>query len=85
VEAEHCPEWSDTADCRPIYKSYWAQWNSMVVRDGVLKRQSESIDEMSKTVQIVLPRSKAKEILGDLHGESSGRHLCINETLEKAR
>jgi hypothetical protein len=36
VEAGQCPEWKDIADCSPTYKSHWAQWNSLVLTDGVL-------------------------------------------------
>ena len=35
-EAGQRPEWRDISDCDPIYKSNWAQWKSIAVRDGVL-------------------------------------------------
>jgi hypothetical protein len=45
------------------------------VKDGVLGRHWESADGRTKTAQIVLPRSKVKEVLAELHGELSGGHL----------
>jgi hypothetical protein len=42
VEAGQRPEWKDIADRSPTYKGYWAQWKSLVVRDGVLERLWES-------------------------------------------
>jgi hypothetical protein len=46
MEAGQCPEWRDISDRRPIYKSYWAQWKSLVVKDGVLEHHWESADRM---------------------------------------
>jgi hypothetical protein len=43
VETERHPEWKHIADCSPMYKSYWAQWKSLVVRNGKLERHWESI------------------------------------------
>jgi hypothetical protein len=37
VEAGQHPAWKDIFDRSPIYTSYWAQWNSLVSRDGVLQ------------------------------------------------
>jgi hypothetical protein len=31
------PEWNDIADRRTKYKSYWAQWKSLAVRNGTLR------------------------------------------------
>lgn len=42
VEDEERPEWKDIA---AIYKSYWAQWNSLVVIDSVLEHHSQLADE----------------------------------------
>jgi hypothetical protein len=37
------------------------------------------------SARIVLPRSKVKDVLTDLHGALSGSHLGVNKTLNKAR
>jgi hypothetical protein len=83
VEAGQRPEWKDIADRSPIYKSYWAQRKSLAVRDGVLERNWESAAGRMKTAQIVLPPSKVKEVLAELHGGPSGGHLGVNKTLDK--
>jgi len=46
MEAGQCPEWRDISDRSPFYKSYWAQWKYLVVRDGVLECHRESADRM---------------------------------------
>jgi hypothetical protein len=81
VEAGQRPEWKDIADRSPAYRGYWVQWKSLVVRDGVLKRLWESVDGRAKTAQIVIPRSKVKEVLTEMHGGPSGGHLGVNKTL----
>jgi hypothetical protein len=40
-EAGQRPKRKDIADRSLIHKSYWAQWNSLAVRDGVLERHWE--------------------------------------------
>jgi hypothetical protein len=38
VEAGELPKWKNVVVRSTAYKSYWAQWNALVVRDGVLER-----------------------------------------------
>lgn len=65
TEAGQRPEWSYIGDRGTIYKSYWAQWKSHALRDGVLECHWESADG-KKTAQIVTPRSKVKELLAEM-------------------
>jgi hypothetical protein len=83
VETGRRPEWKYIADRSPTFKSYWAQWKSLAVRNGVLERNWESANGRSKVAQIVLPRSRVEDVLTELHGGPSGGHLGINKTLNK--
>lgn len=56
-------------------KSNWAQWNSLVLEEVVLKRVLESDDGSAQKMQIVIPRSKVLKALCYLHDGSSGGHL----------
>jgi hypothetical protein len=51
-----------------------------VVRDGILDHHSQSIDGWSKTALIVLPQSRVKEVMGELHAGLSGQYLGVNNT-----
>lgn len=53
--------------------------------NGVLKRRWESVNGKSERLQIVVPRSKRKEILQEYHNNYSGGHLGINKTIDKIR
>jgi hypothetical protein len=48
VETGQCPEWKYIAGRSPIYKSYWAQWKSLVVRNGILDPHWEFAGRHSK-------------------------------------
>jgi hypothetical protein len=77
-------EWKDIADHSPIYKSYWAQWKFLVVRDNILECHLETANGETKTAQRVLLENKVKEVLAELHGGHSG-HVGGNKTLDKIR
>jgi hypothetical protein len=85
VEPGQRPEWRDINDRNPVYKSYWAQWKSLVVRDGVLERHWQSADGKTKKAQTVIPRRKAKDVLAEIQRGLSGGHLGVNKTLDKVR
>jgi hypothetical protein len=79
------PEGEDVADGSTTYESYWAQWKSLAVREGILEHHWESADGPSQIAQIVCPRSRAKDVLHELHCGLSGGHLGVNKTLNKLR
>jgi hypothetical protein len=85
VETGRRPEWKDITDRSPTYKSYWAQWKSLAVRNGILEHNWESANGRSKIAQIILPWSRVKDVLTELHDGSSGGHLGVNKTLNKVR
>jgi len=37
-------EWRDISNRGPIYKTYWAQWKSLALMDGVLECHWQSAD-----------------------------------------
>lgn len=52
VQTGQCLEWKDIADHNPFYRSFWAWWNSLVVRDGMQECHSELTDGRTKTAKI---------------------------------
>jgi hypothetical protein len=85
AETGQRPEWKDILDRSPTYKSYWAQWKSLAVRNGILERNWESDNGRSKIAQIVVHRSTVKDMLTELHDGLSGGHLGVNKTRNKFR
>lgn len=85
VESNKRPSWEDISSRDPTYKSYWAQWDSLQVKNGVLIRIWQSPDGKTITDQVILPRSKIKEVLEEMHSGVSGGHLGVNRTIDKVR
>ena len=79
------PTWEEVASMSQPVKAYWAQWNSLALENGSLKRNLENEDGTSTTVQLVLPRSRVTQVLEELHKGTSGGHLGIKKTLAKVR
>jgi hypothetical protein len=71
------------ADRSPMYKSYWAQWKSLAMRNGMLEHNWESANGRSTIAQIVISWSKVEDMLTELHDGLSGGHPGINKTLNK--
>ena len=51
----------------------------------MLKRAWESPDVKYTTIHLVVPATKIREVLLEIHNEGSGPHLGINKTLSKVR
>jgi hypothetical protein len=68
VETRQHPEWKDIADHSTTYRSYWAQWKSLAVRNGILEHHWEFADRHSKVDQIILPQRRVDDVLTELHG-----------------
>jgi hypothetical protein len=79
VETGQRPEWKDIAD------RYWAQWKLLAVRNGILERNWEFTDGRFTIAQRVIPRSKVKDVLTELHSGPSLSHLGFNVMMNKVR
>ena len=79
------PKWSDVAGKSTTTKSYWAQWASLMLHNGVLCRKWENARGNDSHLQLVVPRSRIPEVLQLFHNGSSGGHLGVKRTLVKIR
>ncbi|GFX51321.1 retrovirus-related Pol polyprotein from transposon 412 [Trichonephila clavipes] len=79
------PSWQDILAYSPTTKQYWALWNSLHLRNGVLYRKFESEDGKTFRWQLVLPRSRIPEVLKELHGSPTGGHFGVMKTLHRVR
>ncbi|GFU91119.1 retrovirus-related Pol polyprotein from transposon 412 [Trichonephila clavipes] len=79
------PSWQDISAYSPTTKQYWALWNSLHLRNGVLYLKFESEDGKTFRWQLVLPRSRIPEVLKELHGSPTGGHFGVMKTLHRVR
>lgn len=82
---EEKPVWAEVSSKSREFKALWAQWESLRVENGLLKRAWESADGKSVTMQLVLPKNRVREVLAEVHDGKSGGHLGVNKTLAKVR
>ncbi|GBM42499.1 hypothetical protein AVEN_80017-1 [Araneus ventricosus] len=79
------PSWQQIAPESPATKRYWALWDSLHLKDGVLYRRWEIDDGSAYRWQLILPKSRIPEVLRETHDSASGGHFGIMKTLNKTR
>ncbi|GBM95179.1 hypothetical protein AVEN_199161-1 [Araneus ventricosus] len=57
------PSWQEIARESPATKRYWAVWNSLYLKDGVLYRKWESNDGGFYRRQLILLNCRIQEVL----------------------
>ncbi|CAG5050255.1 unnamed protein product [Parnassius apollo] len=71
------PKWSDVSVISSATKSYWAQWNRLLIEDGVLCRKWENGRGDSCHLQMVVPKAKVPDVLQLYHNGCSGARLGV--------
>ncbi|GFT04900.1 retrovirus-related Pol polyprotein from transposon 412 [Trichonephila clavipes] len=77
--------WQDIAPFYPTTKRYWALWDSLYLRNGVLYRKWESDEGKTFRWQLILPRTRVSTVLKELHGSPTGGHFGAMKTLQKVQ
>ncbi|XP_068990472.1 protein NYNRIN-like [Neodiprion pinetum] len=80
-EAETHPDWQDISSARPDLKIYWAQWDSILLIDGILYRKWESTDLKEIRCQLLVPKTRVPQIFALYHDSPTGGHFASNKTL----
>jgi len=84
-EIDERPAWQEIASKGTAAKVYWSYWDSLEVQSGVLYKRWESPNLKNIVVQLIVPKTRIKQILEEAHDSPSGGHFGINKTLEKIR
>ncbi|KAJ8957183.1 hypothetical protein NQ318_007745 [Aromia moschata] len=79
------PTWQEVSRYGTTIKGYWAQWNSLCLRDGLLHRKWESPDGVSAVYQLVLPKARIHQVLEELHNSPTGGHFGVTRTLARKK
>ena len=79
------PAFSDVRGASLETRSLWAQWNTLVVKDGILYRRVEAANGDSSHDQLVIPHGIREDILRSLHNDPSAGHLGHRRTLSRVR
>ena len=84
-EGETRPPWQTAAPHSETTKSYWSQWESLLLQEGVLYRLWETPAGDRSIRQLVLPKDLRAEVLQQLHSSPTAGHLGVNKTLGRVR
>ncbi|CAK1594641.1 unnamed protein product [Parnassius mnemosyne] len=79
------PKWRNVSAMSSTTKSYWAQWDSLLIHGGVLCRKLENARGGSCHLQMVVPKAKVPDVLQLYHNGCSEGHLGVKRTLLKIR
>ena len=84
-EAGKRPEWASITHLDSTTKAYWAQWDSLAVKEGVLYHHWELTELGKVTWQLVLPKGLRTSVLKQLHDNPARGLLGVSKTLAKVR
>ena len=79
-ESNDRPTWKVVSPTSRITKAYWAQWDRLQLREGILYRRWESNRGDELFWQLVVPRQMKSEILKQLHDSRTSGHLGSKKT-----
>jgi transposase InsO family protein len=79
------PDWSEVSSKSKTTKAYWAQWDSLCLRNGALYRKWESSDGNEVRLKLVVPDSMKRKILMQLHDHPTAGHFGVNKTVERVK
>ena len=79
------PPWATVAKGSEETKMYWAQWDSLHLKDGVVYRVWETPSGDQQVLQLLLPKTLRPRVLHELHNTTTGGHFGIAKTLGRVR
>jgi hypothetical protein len=77
------PDWSAVAGKSYEIRSYWAQWASLTVENGVLYRRFQSGERGALYLQLIVPENLRHKFVRQFHGGLSGGHFGIRRTQDQ--
>ena len=79
------PAWESISAESNAVKTYWAQWDRLALRDGVLYRRWESEAGEEIRWQLLVPRCMRQELLSQLHDGKTAGHLGVIKTVGRVK
>ena len=84
-EGQSRPSWQEISHLSDYFKSLWAQWERLELRNGLLFRRSFPDRTGKCRLQLLVPQTKQREVFEHLHDHSTGGHMGVEKTSEKIR
>ena len=84
LELRARPPWDEVKHLGREAKNYWTQWESLILKDGIVYRQFVRPDGVVQYLQLLVPQSLRKELLQMVHVDAAG-HLGVRKTQDQVR
>jgi hypothetical protein len=85
-EAGERPSWEEVSlEGGEVLRSYWQQWDNLMLEGGVLYRLWQPPYRDTKIRQLAAPRALQSKIFRHLHDHQFGGHLGVTKTLASLR
>ena len=82
---KHSPRLLRVSSKSKTTKAYWAQWDSLCLRNGALYRKWESSDGNEVKLKLVVPDSIERKILMQFHDHPTAGHFGVNKIVERVK
>lgn len=79
------PEWKDISHLSMTVKRYWAKWDSLILRNGVVYRRKFHDPPKPDTHLLLVPKSLRKDVMRLLHNNISAGHLGTTRTVSRIK
>ncbi|PIK44335.1 Retrovirus-related Pol polyprotein from transposon [Apostichopus japonicus] len=79
------PSWEEVSAEGKELKAYWAQWDRLEVRQGLLCRRWENHAGDCITWQFIVPRILQEEVIQLLHDNPTSGHLGVRRTMYRVQ
>jgi transposase InsO family protein len=80
-EGAERPPWSDVSRKSALLKAYWAEWDAIVVKDGLLCRKWQTADGRDESFLPIIPTAMQDCVLDQVHNSPSAAHFGRKKTL----
>jgi Integrase zinc binding domain len=77
------PDWNTVSGQSEEVRSYWAQWNSLVMSEGVIYLRFYAPDGNTRFLQLIVPASLRQEFVRQAHGGVTGGHFGIRRSQDQ--
>ena len=85
AESNERPNWERVSHLDADYKTYWSQWNRLILKDGILYRRWICEATGRDRFELVVPETWRTEIIKMFHAAPGAGHMGVKRTVERIR
>ena len=77
AESNERPNWEHVSHLDADYKTYWSQWNRLIVKDSILYRRWVNETTGHDHLELVVPEPWCNEIIRMFHADPGAGHMGV--------